>query len=451
MRRLRRPFASTPVALAAAAATLLFTALAPPAAEGADYLGSVGRLGETPGSFFRIEDVATDAKGYLYVLDSFLNSDGRVTKLTGDGKVVRQWGRSPDESERGDNDQVPNLLYYPQSLAIGPDGNVYVAEQGSDRTRISVWSPTGQFLRAFGSGGSGTGQFTRGSGMTFDPRGRLVVADGDRLVLFNQNGTPAGAITMAEGATSFPDATDVAVGPDGLLYVTDVASVAVYDLNGGFVGFFGDRGDAPGALFQDDESLAFAGTTLYVSDRALSRVQAFGTRGAFLGPVGVGPGSQAAQFTEPGGLATDCRGRLYVADFGNARVQRFGTKGLPECGSVAGDPSERFVASLGGAAIQDFREEFAVRPGVGCGRPCTAIISGKVTIAGARRKITLETERRSLEFPGLAVVNLAPSERGTDQILAALRRKKRVTASVRFTGRDLTGRITTKVRSYRLR
>lgn len=316
---------------------------------------------------------------------------------------------------------------------------------------MSVWTATGKYLRAFGAVGQGAGQFSSAGGMTFDTLGRLVIGDTGRLTLFSANGGAAGTIEFDGGSDS---GRDVALGPDGLLYVADPPQVKVYEPGGNFLGFFGDRGEAPGPFFANNTSLAFGGSTLYVSDSGLSRVQAFGSRGQFVGPVGLTPGSQPAQFTEPTALATDCRGTLYVADFGNARVQRFGDVGPtrpPPCGSVTSDPAERFTATLGGAKIQEFREEFAVRPAVSCGRPCYAIISGRVRVAGSRRTIPVDTDRRSLEFPGLAVVNLAPSERGTDQIISALRRKKRVTATIRFTGRDLTGRVSTKTRSYRLR
>src|SRR3954468_10944522 len=50
------------------------------------------------------------------------------------------------------------VLRFPQAVAVGPDGSVYVADQGSHV--VQVFAPDGRFLREVGIAGTGPGGFT---------------------------------------------------------------------------------------------------------------------------------------------------------------------------------------------------------------------------------------------------------------------------------------------------
>ena len=437
------------LAVAAALAAGALAAGAAPA-QAQQLLGAWGRLGEDPGQFSELRDVAVDPRGYVYVLDHFKASDGRVSKFTPAGKLVRQWGRSADPRDRTDNAEKPALIYEPRAIAVGPDGNVYVAEDGSGRTRISVWSPLGRYLRAFGAGGRGAGQLNDPNGMAFDPAGRLVVADSAnaRLTLFGPGGQAGGAIQPdAEGA-ELRVPRDVVLGPDGLLYVADPSQIKRYATDGTFAGFIGERGEAPGPFFYDNDSLAFAGSELVVADAGLSRVQRFAASGAYVGPLGGSPGSQPGQFDSPVAVASGC-GSVYVADRGNARVQRFAMPAAAACGDPFKDSTEGFSALLGGPKNQPFREEFALRPGVLCSRPCRGTLRATARLGG--RTIRFAREEVRSDYPTTLEVGIAPGERSTDQLVAALRRGRRITARATLTVKDLTGRARTVRRTYRLR
>ena len=61
---------------------------------------------------------------------------------------------------------------------------IYVSDGGNHR--VSVFTSDGQFVRSFGSKGSGTGQFSSPHGLAFDSSGHLYVCDYDnkRIVVY---------------------------------------------------------------------------------------------------------------------------------------------------------------------------------------------------------------------------------------------------------------------------
>lgn len=445
------------------ATVLLFTAAAvwagaatPAGAQ--QLLRTWGSLGDAPTQFNRMYDVAADARGYVYVLDETLGSSGRVQKFTADGRLIRTFGRPDDEDDQRRTDEIPTAIDGGRALAIGPDGNVYVGESSSDRARVSVWSPLGTFIRAFGSKGAGAGQIDGVNGIVLDAAGNVLVGDGgnERIAVFNNAGGFIGVIGQGFSSTAVDEpvlsGTDgLTFGPNGLIYVGDSPQVKLFRPDGAFAGIIGQRGDDPGPFFQRVGDVAFAGSTLYVADRSLSRVQLFTETGAYLGLLGLGPGSQPGQMTDPVALATDCRGAVYVADSGNKRIQKFGPVGATPCGNVVSDPRERFLVKLGGPTDQRFRQDFAVRPQITCDRPCTATVTGSVRISGRRKAISLDGGRGVINGQLPVVVAVAPGETGTDRILSALKRRRKVTASLRLSVRDLGGKTVVKKRTYRLR
>lgn len=433
-----------------AAAIVVAASLAGAAPAGAQgLLGTWGSIGDRAGRFDDLVDVAVDAKGYVYALDEKASS-GRVQKFTADGKVVRQFGRPQDERDRFDSDQIRNAISDPVGIAVGPRDEVFVAEQGGDRTRVSVWSSRGRFLRSFGDGGDGPGQFSSAGGLALDGGGTTFLADRGRLGVFDARGGWVGAIGQDSDVLSPSRPADVALS-GGRLFVADGDEVKVWSTTGAPLGRFG-RDAEGGSPFGNISSLAFSGSTLYVADDRLSRVlvnDVQGDRVTTRGLLGGTPGGQPGQFASPVGIATDCRGSVYVADKGNYRIQRFGPAGARPCIDIAKDPGERFRPKLGGRRLQKFRSFFAVRPVVTCDRPCAARISGTMRIG--RRSIKLRTERERLDFPDPTPIAIAPGERGTDAVAAATRRRRAVSARITVRVTDPTGRAVTMRARYRLR
>lgn len=141
----------------------------------------------------------------------------------------------------------------------------------------------------------------------------------------------------------------VKVAPDGTLYVADSKNHRIQHLSAsGEVlhvwGAFADQasGNAPGGTFNEPWDLAVAPDgSVYVSDTWNHRVQKFTADGQFVNMWGYfGQGEAPDAFWGPRGLATDSKGRVYVMDTGNDRVvvfdadgnfiSQFGTEGFDE-------------------------------------------------------------------------------------------------------------------------
>ena len=115
----------------------------------------------------------------------------------------------------------------PTGVATDGSGNVYVVDAGS--YRIQKFTNTGTFLTAWGSAGRGNGQFNYPTGVAVDGSGNVFVADAanNRIQKFDSNGT---FVTAWTGATS-GDATNALYGPSGVgtdgsgsVYVADTGN-----------------------------------------------------------------------------------------------------------------------------------------------------------------------------------------------------------------------------------
>src|SRR5262249_24162505 len=130
------------------------------------------------GQFQSLQDLDVGPDGLLYVVDN-VREDVQV--FTPDGDLVRSWRVAPDGE----------ALYGPVGIGIAASVDIYIAVQ--DYHIVERWSSTGSLLAQwghFGQQGSADGYFSYPPGVDIGPDGLLYVADqgNDRIVVLDQSG-----------------------------------------------------------------------------------------------------------------------------------------------------------------------------------------------------------------------------------------------------------------------
>ncbi len=330
------------------------------------FIKTIGTYGGGAGQFAGPEGVATDSSGDVYVADS---GNYRIDEFSAAGAFVKAYGwgvgdpmNQPEICGSSQCDQFETCTSSCQTgiegsgagqfsnwsdgIAIDRSGDVYVADTGNDR--IEEFSAAGAFIRAFGTAGSGAGQFAEGPyggvgpyGVATDPSGDIYAADpyNARIDEFSAAGTfiKAYGWGVSDGVNEFEtcartcQAGTEGIGAGQLNYPFDVAT------------------DSSGDV--------------YVADQGNERIDEFSAAGAFIKAYGWGvldgksqletctstcqdgsSGGGAGQFFGADGVAIDPSGDVYVAAGNNSRIDEFSGAGptptltslSPQAGPIAG-------------------------------------------------------------------------------------------------------------------
>jgi sugar lactone lactonase YvrE len=123
--------------------------------------------------------VTIGRNGEVIVVDE---ASHRVIRYSAEGKILGEvgygFGREPGQFTK------------PRHAAVDTDGRIWVSDEKSDRPRLQVFSPDGEFSRILGEKGTAPGMLLRAHGMQFDRQQRLFVVDVDnaRVNIYDRSG-----------------------------------------------------------------------------------------------------------------------------------------------------------------------------------------------------------------------------------------------------------------------
>jgi hypothetical protein len=230
-----------------------------------------------------------------------------------------------------------NIFNVPHGLGVDRDGNVYASDQVTNNGRGAVvvkFSPTGQILMMLGhlgQPGNGRDYLSQPTDIAIAPNGDIYVTDGhggasnDRIVKYNKDGhfiTTWGK--RGKGQGEFDGLHAIALDSAGRVYVGDRTNgrVQVFEGDGKFIAEWKQFGRPSGIAIGKDD-------TIYVADTQSNQQNNPGFKqGIRIGSVKDGKVSAfipepSAEMGSPEGVGVDDAGNVYAGWTGKMALRRF--------------------------------------------------------------------------------------------------------------------------------
>jgi len=268
-------------------------------------------IGKTSSGGYEVRS-ATDEETSLF------SSSGRIeeTKLTSVSPEVTAEPEPvfPVFAEAFGSEGTGNGQFnHPAEAAVDAAGNVWVVDKADNR--VEEFNGAGEFVRAAGTFGSGAGQLNSPSGVAMDSFGDVDVTDtaNNRVVRFNEKGEFVSAVGANVNKTK--------VESGGTLAEKNHCTAS-----SGNVCQAGTAGSAEGLMSEPIGITTTSGGNFLVVEKANNRVEKFNTNGELLAKFG-SLGSEAGKLKEPTAIASSPAGNGYfwVADTGNNRIEEWTT------------------------------------------------------------------------------------------------------------------------------
>lgn len=329
----------------------------------------------TRGQLANPSGVAVAADGSVLIADT---DNHRIRRVSPDGMLSTIAGSGTAGFEGDGAPATLARLRGPRAIAVGRQGDIYIADTGNHRIRVigsdgTIQTLAGSSRSGFGGDGGPAeeARLSEPHGIALDREGNLYIADtGNHRI----RRVSDGQITTIAGTGLFGPAGDggpahlaqlhrpqgIAVSTAGLVYVADTGNhvVRLIDSDGsirritgtGVHGLGGSGGPPPEPKLDSPHGLALGpGGLVYISDSGSDvvwRVDGTGIAQVVAGTGTAGSSddgtpSHRAMLQGPLGLAVDEDGRLLIADSRNRRIRRL----RPGWNLVPGDamPSAELV------------------------------------------------------------------------------------------------------------
>src|SRR4051794_5350432 len=206
------------------------------------------QFGEVPG-------MTIDAPGRVF---AFTRAEPPVIEFDASGKVLKTWG--------------DRMFVWPHGIRVDRNGFLWITD---GRARDGIGQQVFKFTR-----------------------------DGELVMTLGTKGV------SGEGPDRFNSPTDVAVAPNGDIFVSDGhvnSRIVKFSKDGTFIKAWGKRGDGPGEFNVPHTMFFDSRGRLLVGDRSNRRIQIFDQEGTFL--------DQWTQFGSPSGIFVAPDDTLYVVDY----------------------------------------------------------------------------------------------------------------------------------------
>ncbi len=238
-----------------------------------------------------------------------------LAEFDADGTFVRSWGQG--------------MYVRPHGMRVDPEGNVWATDVGGHTVR--KWSPDGEVLMTLGVHEQ-AGEWEEGadSGLLMEPTDLAFGLNGEIYVIIGHgNGPPAvlkfdsrGTLLTAWGSQGtgpgeFDTPHSIVVDSEGLVYVADRQNrrVQIFDADGTYISERPYKGLPCGLYIADDQQMymvsGFSGEILRLDDD-----------GKAIGATGQ-PGPGLGEFGEAHYMTIAQNGDIYVADTVKPELHRF--------------------------------------------------------------------------------------------------------------------------------
>jgi N-acyl-D-amino-acid deacylase len=247
--------------------------------------------------------------------------DGGKPVTARPGRVLMS-GHTPADTDAGTYRLVPNWGQLPAGLQFGEvpgmtidaSGRIFAFHRGEPP--IIELDASGKVLKTWGEK-----MFVWPHGIRVDRNGFLWITDGrarngigQQVFKFTRDGQLVMTLgtkgVSGDGPDTFNSPTDVAVAPNGDIFVADGhvnSRIVKFSKDGTFIKAWGKRGDGPGEFNVPHTIFFDSRGRLFVGDRSNRRIQIFDQDGRFL--------DQWTQFGSPSGIFIAPDDTLYVVDY----------------------------------------------------------------------------------------------------------------------------------------
>jgi hypothetical protein len=296
-------------------------------------------------------------------------------------------------------EQLPATFTHLDVVGVDVDSRDRVFVFTRAQPRVIVYAPDGTFLESWGEG-----FFTeRTHGITIAPDDTVYCVDEGAQVVYHfsskgellqtigtvgvasDTGYDGRTLESIRGGGPFNRPTNVAIGPNGDLYVTDGygnARVHRFSKDGKLIQSWGESGTGPGQFYLVHGICIDSESRVLVADRENDRIQIFDLDGGYREewtdvqrPTNVCAGSDGLFYVSElwrpvghksftsGVTEVDLPGRVSVLDRTGVVVARWGGPDRCEPGNFVA-PHDISVGSRGDLYVAEVTNTFGVRPGL---------------------------------------------------------------------------------------